>query len=161
MGKNKEWAPFSLWCKFTSFLHKLQLYLPHFQDTRGVMSLQHVLVTYHSVCRGQEISCLNKWHDSCVTNCFVWSGEFLWKSLSQQQNFTATNRTNSVWFDFVRLVAATKFCWGDKDFHKNSPVQTKKIVSAMCWSNVLLQLVCFNIKSTHLRFWQIQSHRVL
>ena len=65
MGKNKEWAPFSLWCKFTSFLHKLQLYLPHFQDTRGVMSLQHVLVTYHSVCTGQEISCLNKWHDSC------------------------------------------------------------------------------------------------
>ena len=65
MGKNKEWAPFSLWCKFTSFLHKLQLYLPHFQDTRDVMSLQHVLVTYHSVCTGQEISCLNKWHDSC------------------------------------------------------------------------------------------------
>ena len=64
MGKNKEWAPFSLWCQFTSFLHKLQLYLPHFKDTLGVMSLQHVLVTYHSVCTGQEISCWNRLHDS-------------------------------------------------------------------------------------------------
>ena len=47
MGKNKEWEPFSLRCKFTSFSHKLQLHLPHSKDTLGVMSLQHVLVTYH------------------------------------------------------------------------------------------------------------------
>ena len=41
----------------------------------------------------------------------------LWKSLSLQQNFVAaTSRTDSVWFDFLRLVAATKFCCGDKDF---------------------------------------------
>ena len=34
-----------------------QLHLPHFKDTLGVMSLQHVLVTYHYICTGQEISC--------------------------------------------------------------------------------------------------------
>ena len=33
------------------------LHLPHSKDTLGVMSLQHVLVTYHYICTGQEISC--------------------------------------------------------------------------------------------------------
>ena len=49
--------------------------------------------------------------------------------------------TNSVWFDFVGLVAATKFCCRDKDFHKNSPVHTKGLVAATCCHNVLPQLV--------------------
>ena len=49
--------------------------------------------------------------------------------------------TNSVWFDFVRLVAATKFCCGDKDFHKNSPVHAKGFVAATCRHNVVPQLV--------------------
>ena len=66
----------------------------------------------------------------------------LWKSLSLQQNFVAaTSRTDSVWFDFLRLVAATKFCCGDKDFHKNSPVHTKRFVAATCRFTLLLQLV--------------------
>ena len=53
------------------------------------------------------------------TNHFVCTREFLWKSLSVQWNVVAvTSHTNSVWFDFLRHVAATKFCWGDKDFHK-------------------------------------------
>ena len=57
-----------------------------------------------------------------ATNRFACTREFLWKSLLLQQNFvTATSSTDSVWFDFLRLVAATKFCWGDKDFHKTSP----------------------------------------
>ena len=43
------------------------------------------------------------------------TGEFLWKSFSQQQNFVAaTSRTNLVWF--------AKFCCGHKTFHNNSPV---------------------------------------
>ena len=66
----------------------------------------------------------------------------LWKSLSLQQNFVAaTSRTDSVWFDFLRLVAATKFCSGDKDFYKNSPVHTKRFVAATGRLTLLLQLV--------------------
>ena len=39
----------------------------------------------------------------------------LLKILSPRQNFVAaTCRTKSNWFDFVRHVAATKFCRGDK-----------------------------------------------
>ena len=53
----------------------------------------------------------------------------------------ATSRTNSVWLDFLPLVAATKFCFGDKDFHKNSPVHTKLFVAATCRLTLLLQLV--------------------
>ena len=53
----------------------------------------------------------------------------------------ATSRTDSVWFDFLRLVAATKFCGGDKDFRKNSPVHTKRFVAATCRLTLLLQLV--------------------
>ena len=34
-----------------------------------------------------------------------------------------------------------KFCCGDKDFHKNSPVQTRRFVAAMHPFTVLLQLV--------------------
>ena len=130
MGKNKEWQPFSLWCKFTSFSHKLTVYLPHFQDTRGVMSLQRHGDKSLCVNRATEFYC-NKSHKFslirfCETSC---SGKIL---LRRQR------------------------------FSQNSPVQTKKFVSAKCRSNVLLQLVCFNIiKSTHLRFWQIQSHRAL
>ena len=62
---------------------------------------------------------------------FARSREFLWKSLSQQQSFVAaTSRRNSVWFDFVRLVVATKFCFGDRDFHKNW------LVAATCCCNL-------------------------
>ena len=41
-----------------------------------------------------------------------------------------------VWFDFERLVAATKFCYGDKDFRKNS-----RFVAATCCCNVLASAV--------------------
>ena len=53
----------------------------------------------------------------------------------------ATSRTDSVWFDFLRLVAATKFRCTDKDFPKNSPVHTERFVAATCRLTVLLQLV--------------------
>ena len=57
----------------------------------------------------------------------------------------ATSRTDSVWFDFLRLVAATKLCCGDKDFHKNSPVHTKRFVAATCRLTLLLQLVARSV----------------
>ena len=43
----------------------------------------------------------------------------------------ATSRRKSNQFEFVRLVAATKFCCSDKDFHENSPVHTERFVAAM------------------------------
>ena len=49
----------------------------------------------------------------------------------------ATRCTNSVSFDFLRLVAATKFCSRDKDFHKNLDSSTHEMI---CCGNVLLQL---------------------
>ena len=59
--------------------------------------------------------------------------EFLRKSLSPQQNFvTATSRTKSNQIELAQLVTATKFCCVDKDFHQNSPVNTKPFVAATC-----------------------------
>ena len=42
---------------------------------------------------------------------------------------------------FLRHVTSTKFCCRDKDFHKNSPVQTKRFVTVMCRCNMVIQLV--------------------
>ena len=115
--------------------------------TLGDKLQQHVAATYHSMCTGRATSCSNKVRRHfAATNRFVCTGEFLWKSLSLQQNFvSATSRTDSVWFDFLRLVAATKFCCGDKDFHKNSPVHTKRFVAATCRLTLLLQLVALPV----------------
>ena len=41
----------------------------------------------------------------------------------------------------VRLVAATKFCCSHKDFHKRSPVHTKRFVAAKSRRHMLLQLL--------------------
>ena len=72
------------------------------------------------VCTGPATSCSNMLRRHiAATNRSVCTGEFLWKSFSLQQNFVAatcckkSNRT-----EFVRLIAATKFCCRDKDFHK-------------------------------------------
>ena len=53
----------------------------------------------------------------------------------------ATSRRKSNQFEFVRLVAATKLCCSDKDFHKNSPVHTKRFVAATCRRDALQRLV--------------------
>ena len=65
------------------------------------------------------------WHIA-VEKCFVCTGEFLWRS-SPQQNFVTTRScTNSIWFDFVQLVVATKSWCRDKDSHKNFPVHNTR-----------------------------------
>ena len=88
---------------------------------------------------------LTRWHIA-ATNRSVCNGEFLWKSLLLQQNFVAaTSRTNSVLFDFLQLVAATKFCCIDKYFQKNSPVHRKRFVAATCRLTVLLKLVAWHV----------------
>ena len=83
---------------------------------------------------GRAISCSNTVRRHIVaTNRFVCTGEFLSKPLSPQQNFVAvTSRKKSNRTEFVRLVAVTKFCCGDKDFHKYSPVHTKRFVAVTC-----------------------------
>ena len=60
--------------------------------------------------------------------------------VSAKHFVAATSRTNSVWFDFLQHVAATKFCCKDKDFHKNSPVHTKTFVAATCRRDMFLNL---------------------
>ena len=85
-----------------------------------------------------------------ATNRFVCTGEFLWKSLSLQQNFVAaTCCKNSNQTEFVRLVAATKFCCRDEDFYKISLVHTKLFDAALCRRNMLLQLVA---RSVHIEW---------
>ena len=49
-----------------------------------------------------------------------------------------SHKFSLIWF--LRLVAVTKFCCEDKDFHKTS-VHTKRFVAATCRLTVLLQLV--------------------
>ena len=111
--------------------------------TLGDKLQQRVAAKDHSMCTGPATSCSNKLRRHvAATNRFVCAGEVWWKSLSLQQSFVAaTSRTNSVWFDFLRLVVVTKLCCGDKDFHKNCPAHTKRFVAATCRCNVLLQLV--------------------
>ena len=65
--------------------------MPKGRYTLGNKSLQHVAATHR-----------------CDKSLRVYWRIFV-KSLSLQQNFVvATSRTNSNWFDFLRLAAATK-----------------------------------------------------
>ena len=46
---------------------------------------------------------------AAATNRFVYTREFLWKSLSLQQNFVVTTGgTNSVWFDYFATCCSDK-----------------------------------------------------
>lgn len=88
--------------------------------------LQQVAVTNQSVCTGQPISCSKKLHDTLegqIASCEL--GNFV----------AAASCTNSVWLDFVWLVAATKFCCWDNNFHITSPEHT------ICCCNVLPEWV--------------------
>ena len=56
-------------------------------------------------------------------------------------NFVAAiSHTNSNWFEFVRLIAATKFCCSDNDFHKINRVTQgellRRLVPATCGSDL-------------------------
>ena len=118
--------------------------------TPGDKLQQHVAVTDHPMCTGRVTSCSNKVRRHvAATNRFVCTGEFLWKSLSPQQNFVAaTSRKKSNQTESVRLVVATKFCCSDKVFTKFST--THKLI---CRCNVSPQrvaatcrLVCTDLK---------------
>ena len=142
-----------LTCKYTS--HNC-MHVKHVLKGRYILGdklLQHVTATDHSVCTGRVTSCSYKVRRHvAATNRFVCTGEFLWKSLSPQQNFVAatsckkSNQTESVWLD----TCGDKFCCSNKDFHKNSPVHAKRFVAATCRRDMLLQLcrlVCTDLNS--------------
>ena len=72
----------------------------------------------------------------------VCTGEFLWKSLSPQQNFVAatcrrTKKSNQT--EFVRLVAPTKFCCRKNDFftkilrYTRSDLSLRRVAVTCCW----------------------------
>ena len=79
---------------------------PHFRsrDTLGDKLLQHVVAT----CRSDKSL---RVHWRIFAKVFV----------------SAMSRTKSNQTEFKQLSAVTKFCFGDKDFHKNSPVHTRRL----------------------------------
>ena len=128
------------------------------EDLRSVHTRRQVAANKsrwpdHSMCTGLATSCSNTLRRYvAATNHFVCIGEFLWNSLSPQQNFVAaTRRKKSNQTEVVRLVEATKFCCSDKDFHKKFSSTTKRFVAATCRRDMLLQLVAYsNLKvGTH------------
>ena len=82
------------------------------------MSLQHVALTSHSLCKGGKASCAT----SCSSTLCVLENRY--ENLSPQQ--LLPQQVAQVESDFLRLVAATKFCCRNKDFHKSAPVHTKR-----------------------------------
>ena len=97
--------------------------------TLGDMSLQHFAATNLSMCTGCAVSCCNTLRDHfAVTNRFVCIGE--------SGEFFA----NSIWLDFVRLVAATNCRCRDKDLCKillyTRSDLSLRLVAATCCSNL-------------------------
>ena len=81
-------------------------------------------------------------HVATIRQIALCEPEKFCENLSLQENFVAATcckKSNQT--EFVRLVAATKFCCRDKDFYKISPVHTKRFVATMCRRDILLQLV--------------------
>ena len=78
---------------------------------------QHVAATDHSMCTGRATSCSNTVRNTSqrqIASCVL---ENFCENLSPQQNFTsATSRKKWNQTEFVRLVAAKKFCCSNKDF---------------------------------------------
>ena len=78
-------------------------------------------------------------------------------------NFVAeVSRTNSNWFEFVRLIAATKFCRSENDFHKINRVTQgellRRLVPATCRSGSALVKTSverpFNLRSDFVNVWR-------
>ena len=107
------------------------------RDALSDILQRHVVAINHSLYTGRE---------RARTNLFVFTEEFQWKLLPSEHNFfAATSCTNSVWFDFVWPVRATKWCCADQDFHENSQsVHTNRFHAASTRRrNLLLQLLSY------------------
>ena len=121
------------WAKLQSF--SLSFYEPKVWNTLGDTLLQHVTMTNHCLCTGQATSCV-----TCCNNKLLYVlGNFLKIFISATEFCHWTNR---FWFEFVWLIAGTKFSCGDKGFHKILPY-TQRIchMIAICCRYVLVQLV--------------------
>ena len=102
------------------------------------MSLQHVTATCH------KCSCNKSWwqttplffgkldHSNFAAKGMI---AFFWSCFFPIVFTTSHRKSNQL--EFGRLVVVTKFCYSDKDFHKNSPVHGKRFVTATCCSNLL------------------------
>ena len=82
------------------------------------------------MCTGRVTSCSNTVRQHVtVTNCFVCTGEFLWKSLLLQQ--VTLNLCNLLLWQILLQ---------RQRFSQISPVHTQRFVAAMCHRNMLLNL---------------------
>ena len=106
--------------------------------------MQQIVVKNHPLCTGWATRLSSAPSHSNKSLCvylrisakiFVSATEFCCRKMLHKFNL----------IDSVRLDAIAKFCWGDKNFCKNSSVHTKWFVAATCWRDLLLQLVawCF------------------
>ena len=116
--------PFKIWKRWI-------LSAFNFMKETGLFDFNAQVVSSSLALYNHQVFCLvglTSVHTSCrnmlrrhiaATNRFVCTGEFLWQSLSLQQNFiaaTCCKKSNQT--GFVLLIAATKLYCRDKDFHK-------------------------------------------
>jgi len=121
----------------------------HIRDFRSPRSISVLTLTCNILswlCKGRYTLGDKLQQRVTATRCSDKSLRVYWRIfvkifVAATEFVAATRRTDSVWFDFLQFVAATKFCCRDKDFHKNSPVHTKRFVAATCRLTLLLQLV--------------------
>ena len=133
MNLEKNWIPLSLVCSSGSHI-KIGIFEKCsagssflFLTLRLVYTRWQVAAICHTAMSQRQITlCVldNFYENLCLPN----------RILSQQH--VTKNQ-----IQFVQLVGAIKFCCRDKDFHKNSPIHTKRFVAVMCHCKVLLQLV--------------------
>ena len=133
MNLEKNWIPLSLVCSSGSHI-KIGIFEKCsacssflFLTLRTVYTRWQVAAICHTATSQRQITLFvldNFFENLCLRN----------RILSQQH--VTKNQ-----IQFVQLVWAIKFCCRDKDFHKSSPVHTKRFVTVMCHCKVLLQLV--------------------
>ena len=150
----------------------VQIYLIFTQATIVLASLSgHTGCYVTATCLGDMSLCMYRSGDKLLK-------QVAWQSLRQialceLENFCENLcLSNRILLQQITQIQFDSILW-DLLQRQNSVEETKiftKIlqykqrnyfVSVTCQSNISLQLVCFNIKSTHSRFWQIQSHRAL
>lgn len=119
------------WAKLQSV--SLSLYEPKVRNTLGDTLLQHVRMTNHWLATGQATSCVTR-----CNNKPLYVLENFSENLCLGNRILSLNKSN--WFEFVWLVAGTKFCCGDKGFHKIPQYTQRNLslqcVAAMCWCNL-------------------------
>ena len=110
------------------------------------MSLQFIMATYQSCVQvRQQVG----WH-LAVTNCFVCTGEFLWKSCLHNTIFSTSSHTNSVGLIWFWVTCCSDKILLQRQICKKILQYTRQF--AICHGNLLSQRaaanccqVCFNL----------------